>query len=130
MASPPAQESKRRRARDAVQRGLLQVKEVFRSSSSPQNPSPTLPGSSTQPVTTELVLSQEHGTTAVASGSAANPQSSTLAKFKDASNVAWSGLEAALRVLEKSADLFSPFKSAVGGLISCLDIVQVTSDFD
>jgi len=39
--------------------------------------------------------------------------------------VTWSALETALRLLEKSADAFPPLKSAVGGLVACLDLAQV-----
>ena len=42
-----------------------------------------------------------------------------------AGSVAWKGLETALRLLEKSADAFPPLKSAVGGLVACLDLTQV-----
>ncbi len=38
---------------------------------------------------------------------------------------AWKGLETALRLLEKSAGAFPPLKSAVGGLVACLDLTQV-----
>jgi len=39
--------------------------------------------------------------------------------------VARNGLETTLRLLERSADAFPPLKSAVGGLVGCLDIIQV-----
>ena len=42
-----------------------------------------------------------------------------------ARSVAWNGLETALRLLEKSADAFPPLKSAVGGLVACLDLFEV-----
>jgi len=57
---------------------------------------------------------------------AAPPGTSLPEKYKEGLNIAWHGLETALRVLEKSADAFPPLKSAVGGLIACLDVVQVT----
>ena len=38
---------------------------------------------------------------------------------------AWKGLETALRLLEKSAGAFPPLKSAVGGLVACLDLFEV-----
>jgi hypothetical protein len=53
-------------------------------------------------------------------------QQSALAK---AGNVAWKGLETALRLLERSADAFPPLKSAVGGLVACLDLTQVSYYF-
>ncbi len=40
--------------------------------------------------------------------------------------VAWSGLETALRLLDKSADAFPPLKSAVGGLLACIDLAGVS----
>ena len=49
----------------------------------------------------------------------------TSDKLKNAWSVTWSGLETALRILEKSADAFPPLKSAVGGLVACLDLAQV-----
>lgn len=158
---PPAQESKRRRARDVVQRGFLQVKEVFRSSpksrpASPsgssiaplaaiQSPSPAPSGSlnrlATQPSSPQGQVESTAGQIAarstlgatvalpiITTGSVASPQPTLLARSKDANSVAWNGLEMALRVLEKSANAFPSLKSAVGGLIACLDIVRVSSN--
>jgi len=56
----------------------------------------------------------------------ATPDTSTHGKCKNGLGVAWHGLETALRVLAKSADAFPPLKSAVGGLVACLDVVQVS----
>jgi len=53
------------------------------------------------------------------------PELNTSDKLKKAWGVTWSGLETALRLLEKSADAFPPLKSAVGGLVACLDLAQV-----
>ncbi|KIM51846.1 hypothetical protein SCLCIDRAFT_12017 [Scleroderma citrinum Foug A] len=44
--------------------------------------------------------------------------------FVKAGSVAWKGLETALRLLERSADAFPPLKSAIGGLVACLDLTQ------
>lgn len=41
-------------------------------------------------------------------------------------STAWSGLETALRLLEKSADAFPPLKSAVGGLLACINLAEVS----
>ena len=49
-------------------------------------------------------------------------QQSALVK---AGSVAWKGLETALRLLEKSSGAFPPLKSAVSGLVACLDLTQV-----
>ncbi|KAK2464504.1 hypothetical protein APHAL10511_003483 [Amanita phalloides] len=48
-------------------------------------------------------------------------QQSALVK---AGSIAWKGLETALRLLERSADAFPPLKSAVSGLVACLDLTQ------
>ena len=53
------------------------------------------------------------------------PELNASDKLKKAWGVTWSGLETALRLLEKSADAFPPLKSAVGGLVACLDLAQV-----
>ena len=53
-------------------------------------------------------------------------QQSALLK---AGSVAWKGLETALRLLEKSAGAFPPLKSALGGLVACLDLTQVNYYF-
>ena len=53
-------------------------------------------------------------------------QQSALVK---AGSVAWKGLETALRLLERSADAFPPLKSAVCGLVACLDLTQVNYCF-
>ena len=47
-------------------------------------------------------------------------------KVKEGLGVALNGLETVLRVLEKSADACPPLKSAVGGLVACLDVIQVS----
>jgi hypothetical protein len=46
-------------------------------------------------------------------------------KLSEAWTVARNGLETTLRLLEKSVDACPPLKSAVGGLVGCLDIIQV-----
>jgi len=48
-------------------------------------------------------------------------------KIKAIARVAGSGLETTIRLLEKSADACPPLKSAVGGLVACLDLAQVSS---
>jgi len=57
--------------------------------------------------------------------SSSHSEPNTSDKLKKAWGVTWSGLETALRLLEKSADAFPPLKSAVGGLVACLDLTQV-----
>ena len=55
-----------------------------------------------------------------------HPEPNTSDKFKKAWDVARSGFETALRLLEKSTDAFPPLKSAVSGLVACLDLAQVS----
>ena len=43
-----------------------------------------------------------------------------------AGNVAWKTLETALRLLNRSDGVFPPLKSAVGGLVACLNLTQVS----
>ena len=54
-----------------------------------------------------------------------HPETSTADKIKKAWGVTRSALVTALRLLEKSAGTFPPLKSAVGGLVACLDLAQV-----
>ena len=67
--------------------------------------------------------SEEHSTSVQPS------QHSHPDAFVKAGSVAWKGLETALRVLEGSAGAFPPLKSAVGGLVACLDLGQVNNYF-
>ena len=43
--------------------------------------------------------------------------------------MAWKGLETVLKLLEKSADGVPPLKSAIGGLVACLDLFEVGYSF-
>jgi len=47
-------------------------------------------------------------------------------KGKDRLGVVWNGLQTALGVLKESSDVFPPLKSAVNGLVACLNVVQVS----
>ena len=58
--------------------------------------------------------------------SSSHPETNTADKIKKAWGVTRSALMTALRLLEKSADAFPPLKSAVGGLVACLDLAQVS----
>jgi hypothetical protein len=61
--------------------------------------------------------------------SLATPAAPTAAnEHSEAWSVARSGLETVLRILEKSADAFPPLKSAVSGLVACLDVIQASYD--
>ena len=47
-------------------------------------------------------------------------------KGKDRLGVVWNGLQTALGVLKESSDVFPPLESAVGGLVACLNVIQVS----
>jgi hypothetical protein len=58
--------------------------------------------------------------------SATSPTSPTnLEKVKAGGAVAFEGLKTTLRVLKESSDAFPPLKAAVGGLLACMDTVEV-----
>ena len=78
----------------------------------PGVPSSTFPSSTSEPSSQPAI--------------SAPPDNGASGKYKEGFSVAWHGLETVLRVLEKSADAFPPLKSAVGGLVACLDVVQVS----
>ena len=46
-------------------------------------------------------------------------------KFKDGAGVVWSGVETSLRILKECSDWNPILKSAVGGVIACIDLVGV-----
>jgi hypothetical protein len=58
--------------------------------------------------------------------SSSHPETDISEKIKKAWGVTQSALLTALRLLERSADAFPPLKSAVGGLIACVDLAQVS----
>jgi hypothetical protein len=58
--------------------------------------------------------------------SSSHPETNTSEKIKKAWGVTQSGLLTALRLLEMSASAFPPLRSAVGGLVACLDLAQVS----
>jgi hypothetical protein len=53
---------------------------------------------------------------------------STSGTRREVGNVAWVGLGIALEVLKETTDVFPPLKSAIGGFIACLDVLQVGTD--
>lgn len=159
MNSPlPLKGSKRQRFSKALRHGLDLFQDVRQSSSSqsslPSGDAATPPtdamlpsyAQSTSPrSTTQLGPSQELDIpgqpsatslrspsaipTPKASPPAASPRPMAANTLKGAGNLRLTGLETALCVLEKSTDAFPPLKGAVGGLIACLDIVQVMHRF-
>lgn len=76
-----------------------------------QPPSPGQPAPITSPLATD-------------GNQLANAESSlALAAKKDA----WSGLKAALQLLERSSDAFPPLKSAVAGFLGVVDIFEASN---
>jgi hypothetical protein len=65
-----------------------------------------------------------------AGGAVAAPQSAPLLApgFNPtrAGGTAWTGLGRALRVLQERARMFPPLQSAIGALVACLDILEVS----
>ena len=58
--------------------------------------------------------------------SSTHPGDNYSDRLVKAGSVAWNALETALRLLERSADACPPLKSAVGGLVACLDLTHVS----
>ena len=46
-------------------------------------------------------------------------------KFKDGAGVVWSGIETSLKVLKQCSDWNPILKSAVGGIVACIELVGV-----
>ena len=114
-----------REAREAI----LSTSRASSPHSSGANPPSTADGSQQPPGHSSSAVPGSGNVTSGQSSQnaiAATADTSTHGKYKNGLGVAWRGLETALRVLEKSADAFPPLKSAVGGLVACLDVVQVS----
>lgn len=155
-STPPPKNSKRQHLGKAVRRTYDRLKDAIKPSSrlSSQNPGSTaapstgampsssaLPAISTQSTATQHVLLQGAGTTnhiqsagpsatgvgstltATQTAPVSTPKPTTADKLRIGAST---GLEAALRVLEKSAETFPPLKSAVGQFLSCLDIIKAS----
>lgn len=76
---------------------------------------------SQQPTSTGAITSNPNP-----AGSASLSTNVSASKFK---NKAWKGLESALQALHISAEAIPPLQSAVDGLVSCLDIVEVSISY-
>jgi hypothetical protein len=61
------------------------------------------------------------------SASAAAPPPSTV---HGPTKIAWSGVKTFLGLLNESADAFGPLKSAVGGIVRCIEIYEVPTMVD
>lgn len=152
---PPASGSKRRRVHDAVQQSVRRVRRTFRPSPSPPHPpsgpgsssassnrSPSPPPSECSTLTTtpcaqngaqdmrgsiagRLTPSGSRISGPINSTNTTSPRPSKVSKLKGVGISAWDGLKMTLRALERSADEFPPLRSAIDGLVACLDVVQV-----
>jgi hypothetical protein len=88
-------------------------------------PSSPLPSLATSQLSQGLPeITTEPGPTTILQQTLTKPALLT-GNTKDSGYVAWAGLEAALRALKKSSDVFPPLGYAVGGLLECLDIFEV-----
>ena len=130
MASDPPK-SRRRGLVKAIRDGFHTMFPNPRSSSRQPRALPdTVNGASDGPGII-VKTSQPQGDELSTSDQPSQPSSSTRPgnNYSDAlvkaRSVACYGLETALRLLEKSADAFPPLKSAVGGLLACLDLFEV-----
>jgi hypothetical protein len=74
----------------------------------------------------DTIFTISHASSRQSSPHPSHPESNISEKINKAWGVTRSGLLTALRLLEKSADAFPPLKSAVGGLVACLDLAQVS----
>ena len=122
MASDPPKLRRRilvKAIRDGFHTILPTPRSLFRRPDT-TNEAPDVPGTS-RPRGDELSTSDQLSQLS-SSTLSGNNDSDSLVKAK---RVAWNGLKAALGLLEKSADAFHPLKSAVGGLVTCLDLFEV-----
>jgi hypothetical protein len=74
----------------------------------------------------DTIFTISHASSQQSSPHPSHPESNISEKINKAWSVTQSGLLTALRLLEKSAGAFPPLKSAVGGLVACLDLAQVS----
>ncbi|KAG8690945.1 hypothetical protein FRC09_011785 [Ceratobasidium sp. 395] len=75
----------------------------------------------------ELIQVESHSEEAPVTMPASQPGAGpapTLEANTSKLHTAWSGLRTLLSVLDKSADAFGPLKSAVGGLVACLELYE------
>lgn len=154
-STPPPKSSKRKDVGKAIRRGYDRFKQVIQPSSqlssqntgSPFAPSvgassappaqstasgpaiaPSVPpqGTSAAGQTTGFPAPGSNQAVTTTNTTLAVPKPTTVAKFRRVGNVTLSGLESVLQVLETSAEVFPPLRSAVSGFIDCLDIVRVS----
>jgi hypothetical protein len=94
-------------------------------------PSPNQPNIASPPAQTRGPIGESNVSSMSNVASLATPAAPTGTadkKLRKVWGVARSGLDTALRVLEKSADGFPPLKSVVSGLVACLDVIQASCD--
>jgi hypothetical protein len=97
------------------------------------SPLPTISGisehgvdASTPPLPAAGVFSSSHANLPP-SPNTPPPATNVIQTAKDVRSVAWAGLMTALGALKESSGVFPPLKSAVSGLLECLDVLQVSS---
>jgi hypothetical protein len=89
----------------------------------PPSPRSFASGASQNPSADNLALNpiDPAASSSAVSHSAINPVPRSVA------DVIWAGLNTALCGLKESSDAFPPLKSAVDGLLACIDIFQVST---
>ena len=126
MASPPpGKESKLHGWLTAPQRVFKRVRDMLPNS---RPPSPVLLEYSTANLNIpaeDLGMVRDHRSQDAVFPTP-HPDTNISEKIKKAWDVTQSGLLTALRLLEMSSDAFPPLKSAVAGLVACLDLAQVS----
>jgi len=130
MASPPPRKESKIQWLKVPRRAFNRARNAISPNSRPHSPvEPALPKTSTSQRSSALLATDSANRVAGAEGNRSQDtasQTNTSEKIKKAWGVTRSGLMTALRILEKSADAFPPLKSAVGGLVACLDLAQVS----
>ena len=98
--------------------------------SSTPHPSSTLLGTDSADKAGKTNVERNHSQNAIPPSPTSHPSSQQIShpetsKIENAWSMTRGGLVTALRLLERSAGAFPPLKSAVGGLVSCMDLAQV-----
>lgn len=110
---------------DALALSAASLQVTSASTSQPALPSPILPSADRLPPPTV----QASRSPSIHEPTSVQDRSSALVSPSDAErsgkSTAWSGLKTLLVLLDKSADAFGPLKSAVGGILGCIDIYEV-----
>ncbi|KAB5595640.1 Vegetative incompatibility protein HET-E-1 [Ceratobasidium theobromae] len=135
---PPPDDPPRKGVRSIIQGGFLRVKQALKPSRLSRSPSPAnlsrpfspslpVPPNPPAAITPQGTQSPSSHPTPppIAGANVTSSSPSTVSSPKPGKlDITWSALEKALQVLEKNLGIFPPLKSAVGELVSCLDIIQ------